>query len=202
MFWANSSYLPRLPQHGLGKVCWVKIKVFFKETVRYPIWTCRDPICLILGTQFSLILGTRFSILRTRFGSLKHLKRTLVKIQTFEFTVTCNDLAMLVISSKFSWLFKYKSFNVVFFNKFGNALEWFFHIAVWRTTSLIVIMSKILLTETQSNTENQNKVYICTSISEQSCCNGEFLRQEEWCSFQGSHRRLLQFISEPMIVWS
>jgi len=28
---------------------------FFKENVRYPIWTCRDPISLILGTRFSLI---------------------------------------------------------------------------------------------------------------------------------------------------
>jgi len=40
---------------------------FFKENVRYPIWTCRDPI--------SLILGTRFSILGTWIGSLKHLKK-------------------------------------------------------------------------------------------------------------------------------
>ena len=32
---------------------------FFKENVRYPVWICRDPIYLILGTRFSLILGTR-----------------------------------------------------------------------------------------------------------------------------------------------
>jgi len=32
---------------------------FFKENVRYPVWTCRDPVCLILGTRFSLVLGTR-----------------------------------------------------------------------------------------------------------------------------------------------
>jgi len=32
----------------------------------YPVWICRDPI--------SLILGTRFSILGTGIGSLKHLK--------------------------------------------------------------------------------------------------------------------------------
>jgi len=32
--------------------------VFFKENVRYPVWTCRDLISLILGTRFSLILGT------------------------------------------------------------------------------------------------------------------------------------------------
>ena len=32
---------------------------FFKENVRYPVWTCRDPISLNLGTRFSLILGTR-----------------------------------------------------------------------------------------------------------------------------------------------
>jgi len=24
---------------------------FFKENVRYPAWTCRDPISLILGTR-------------------------------------------------------------------------------------------------------------------------------------------------------
>jgi len=52
--------------------------VFFKENVRYPVWTCRDAISLILGTRFSLILGTRFSILGTRFASLKHLKKNLV----------------------------------------------------------------------------------------------------------------------------
>ena len=31
---------------------------FFKENVRYLVWTFRDPISLILGTRFSLILGT------------------------------------------------------------------------------------------------------------------------------------------------
>jgi len=31
---------------------------FFKENVRYPVWTSRDPISVILGTSFSLILGT------------------------------------------------------------------------------------------------------------------------------------------------
>jgi len=41
--------------------------VFVEENVRYPVWTCRDPI--------SLILGTRFSILGTGIGSLKHLKK-------------------------------------------------------------------------------------------------------------------------------
>ena len=35
-------------------------QVIFKENVRCPIWTCRDPISLILGTWFSLILGTRW----------------------------------------------------------------------------------------------------------------------------------------------
>ena len=44
-------------------------RVFFKENVRYPVWTCGDPI--------SLIQGTRFSILRTRIWSLKRLKKTL-----------------------------------------------------------------------------------------------------------------------------
>jgi len=44
---------------------------FLKENVRYPVWTCGDPISLILGTRwpFSLILGTQI-------GSLKHLKKT------------------------------------------------------------------------------------------------------------------------------
>jgi len=33
--------------------------VFFKENVRNPVWICRDPISLILGTRLSLILVTR-----------------------------------------------------------------------------------------------------------------------------------------------
>jgi len=60
-------------------------RVFSKGNVRYPVWTCRDPISLILGTRFSLILGTRFSlilgtrfsILGTQIGSLKRLNKTL-----------------------------------------------------------------------------------------------------------------------------
>jgi len=43
------------------------IQFFFKEIVRYLVWTCRVPI--------SLILGTRFSILETQIGSLKRLKK-------------------------------------------------------------------------------------------------------------------------------
>ena len=35
-------------------------RFFFKENVRYPVWTCSDPICLILGTRFTMILGTDF----------------------------------------------------------------------------------------------------------------------------------------------
>jgi len=58
------------------QIFWLS-QVFFKENVRYPVWTCRDPISLILGIRFSLILRTRFSILGTRIGSLKHLKKTL-----------------------------------------------------------------------------------------------------------------------------
>jgi len=27
-------------------------QVFFKENVRYPVWTCRDPISLFLGTRW------------------------------------------------------------------------------------------------------------------------------------------------------
>jgi len=37
---------------------YVWLKQFFKENVRYPVLICRNPICLILGTQFSLLLGT------------------------------------------------------------------------------------------------------------------------------------------------
>jgi len=28
---------------------------FFKGNIRYPVWTCRDPISLILGTKFSIL---------------------------------------------------------------------------------------------------------------------------------------------------
>ena len=72
---------------------------FLKENVRSPVWTCRDPISLILGTRFflilgtrrwiSLILGTRFSILGTWIGSLKHLKKSLV----FNLAVPCTDMS-------------------------------------------------------------------------------------------------------------
>jgi len=77
-----SSQLPLmlLPERGVFQN-WNQS--FFKENIRYPVWVCRDPIFLILGTRFSLIpgtrwyfsviLGTRFSILGTRIGSLKHL---------------------------------------------------------------------------------------------------------------------------------
>jgi len=41
---------------------------FFKENVRYPVWICRDPICLILGI--------RFEMLGTQIGSLKRFKKT------------------------------------------------------------------------------------------------------------------------------
>ena len=33
---------------------------FFKENVRCPEWTFRDPISLILGTRFPLIQGPDF----------------------------------------------------------------------------------------------------------------------------------------------
>ena len=58
---------------------------FFKENVRYPVWTCRDPISLILGTRFSLILETRWQvslILGTWIGSLKRLKKTCIYINS------------------------------------------------------------------------------------------------------------------------
>ena len=35
-------------------------QVFLKENVRHPVWTCRDPLSLIVGTRFSLILRTRW----------------------------------------------------------------------------------------------------------------------------------------------
>jgi len=34
--------------------------IFGKENIRYPLWTFREPISLILGTWFSLILETRW----------------------------------------------------------------------------------------------------------------------------------------------
>ena len=46
------------PMRTLYKHISLKLS-FFKENVRYPVWACRDPISLILGTRFSLILGTR-----------------------------------------------------------------------------------------------------------------------------------------------
>jgi len=57
-------------------------QVFFKENVRYLVWTCGDPISLILGTRFSLYPGTRI-------GSLKHLK----KLALLYYTLTAIKLA-------------------------------------------------------------------------------------------------------------
>jgi len=46
--------------HAFGsRLLAVTLQVFLKENVRYPVWTCRDPISLILGARFYLILGTR-----------------------------------------------------------------------------------------------------------------------------------------------
>jgi len=39
---------------------WHPYAGFCKENIRYPVWTCRVPISLILETQCSLILGTRW----------------------------------------------------------------------------------------------------------------------------------------------
>jgi len=55
---------------------------FFKENIRYPVWTCRDPISLILGTRFSMILGTRFSILGIRIGKGPEFSKTTSAITT------------------------------------------------------------------------------------------------------------------------
>ena len=42
-------------------VCWTTQKCsFFKKNVRYPVWICRDPMSLILGTRFSNV-GTESS---------------------------------------------------------------------------------------------------------------------------------------------
>jgi len=62
----------------------VCIQFFFNENVSYPVWTCREPI--------SLILGTRFSIQGTRIGSLKHLKKTCVYIPLSRQCNTNGDL--------------------------------------------------------------------------------------------------------------
>ena len=43
----------------LRQKCMFFNQVVLKENARYPVWTCRDPISLILETRFSLILGTR-----------------------------------------------------------------------------------------------------------------------------------------------
>jgi len=29
----------------------INSRVFFKENVRHPVWACRDPISLIVGTR-------------------------------------------------------------------------------------------------------------------------------------------------------
>jgi len=75
--------------------------VFFKENVRYPIWICMDPICLILGTRFYLILGTRFEILGTRFGSLKRLKKNClcVKAATGTSLTSCSQRRFVAIGN-------------------------------------------------------------------------------------------------------
>ena len=56
--------------------CW--IPVFFKEHVRYLVWTCRDPISLIIENRwkFSLILGTRFLNSRDPNRVHKRTKKT------------------------------------------------------------------------------------------------------------------------------
>jgi len=76
---------------------------FFKENVRYLVWTSRD--------LTSLILGTRFSILGTRIGSLKHLKKTVLYPN------------MLVHCIKSSIMFVTKLYDVVSLsNKFMSTI--------------------------------------------------------------------------------
>jgi len=36
---------------------WVSTRFLFEENFRYPVWTCRDPISLIVRTRCFLILG-------------------------------------------------------------------------------------------------------------------------------------------------
>jgi len=52
--WIESEKSTRLINKQLSDL-W-KVQGFFKENVRYPVWTCRDSI---LGTRFYLILETR-----------------------------------------------------------------------------------------------------------------------------------------------
>jgi len=79
------------------------ISFFFKENVRYLVWTSRD--------LTSLILGTRFSILGTRIGSLKHLKKTVLYPN------------MLVHCIKSSIMFVTKLYDVVSLsNKFMSTI--------------------------------------------------------------------------------
>jgi len=58
-------------QSALCRLCAFVLysRVFAEGNVRYPVWTCRVSI--------SLILGTRFSILDTQIGSLKRLNKSL-----------------------------------------------------------------------------------------------------------------------------
>ena len=56
--------------HCADRVCllYPLSRFFSKGNVRYPVWTCRVPI--------SLILGTRFSLNPTQIGFLKSLNKT------------------------------------------------------------------------------------------------------------------------------
>ena len=84
-------------------------RFFIKEFVRNPVRTCRDPISLTLGTQFSLILGTRwyfslilgtrFEILGTRIGSIKRLKKTLQCWHMLKYGMICIHAKKLKIVS-------------------------------------------------------------------------------------------------------
>ena len=60
-----SSFPSKICPDTSGKIHFSQF--FFKENIRYPVWICKDPIFLILGT--------RFSILGTRIRSRKDLKK-------------------------------------------------------------------------------------------------------------------------------
>jgi len=65
------------------------MSVFFKENMRYPVWTCSDPISVSKDPIFSASRDTmmifsdsrdRFSILGTRIGLIKHLKNAYAEV--------------------------------------------------------------------------------------------------------------------------
>jgi len=78
----------------------LKDQGFFKENVRHPVWTCRDPISLILGTRFS-ILGTRLKKpWKDNYGLLIDFLSQISKL-----SISLLDLADFVMQHCFPFLF-------------------------------------------------------------------------------------------------